>query len=158
MAYALLILWRHACAGLCLGVSIVRGALIKHQVREMAYWDPSQEKWVVVGNQFRPLLEWTLKTYSTGVSGDPIQPSPLILSSGEAACSCQRHAWAAPVHNVVRCPASTSLWPSVVGPCSWVLVGCLPWDLPHGYVHSFSEPAVSCAWASPQLVHANGAS
>ena len=57
-----------AVAGLCLGVSIVKGALDKHQVGEMAYWDPSQDKWVVVGNQLRPLLEWTLKTYSTGVS------------------------------------------------------------------------------------------
>ncbi|KAK9835458.1 hypothetical protein WJX74_000497 [Apatococcus lobatus] len=54
--------------GLCLGVSIVGGALDRHQVRDMAFWDPSQDKWVVVGHQFRPLLEWALKMYSTGVT------------------------------------------------------------------------------------------
>ena len=57
-----------ADAGLSLGVSILRGALDRYQVREMAYWDSSQDTWVVVGRQFRPLLEWTLKSYSTGVS------------------------------------------------------------------------------------------
>ncbi len=57
-----------AAPGVALGVAILRGALDHFGVREMAFWDEAQYKWVAVGTRRQLLLEWLLKQYSTGVS------------------------------------------------------------------------------------------